>query len=126
MVERNTETDGDDFPELDAFFAAGRATAPVPDAPLLARVLAGAERESAARHTPERQAPLPRPRRWLATLGGWRGFAGLATAAVTGLWLGIAMPDAVRSVAAQALPATAENTTIDLMAAPFDMAAAED
>lgn len=127
MVERNTETGGEDFAELDAFFAAGRGAAPVADAELLARVLADAERVRIDITTASRrQADTPSRQRWFALLGGWQGITGLATATVAGLWLGIAMPDAVRGLAAQALPEAAESTTIDLMAAPFDMAAAEE
>lgn len=127
MADRNTETGGDDFPELDVFFAAGRAASPTPDGELLAQVLADAEREHRDIATASRPRAEPPPRRrWFALLGGWQGVTGLATATVAGLWLGIAMPEAVRGLAAQALPDTAENTTIDLMAAPFDMAAAEE
>ena len=73
---------------LDALFAEARKAAPVPSDDLMARILADAETEAAAR-----EAPAPRPRFWpslLESLGGWPSLAGLAAAAVTGLWIGSA------------------------------------
>lgn len=88
----------DDFDGLDAFFAAGRATAPavVPDA-LMARILADAAavQAAAARPTAARPAPVRRPGLWRLlseTLGGRGALAGLLTATLAGLWLGFSPP----------------------------------
>ena len=73
---------------LEAFFEAGRATAPELGPDLHARILAAAE--PAAR--PARSAPRDGLlRRWVS---GWAlpGFAGGATAALLGLWVGFALP----------------------------------
>lgn len=125
MTERDDPTKAQDFPELDAFFAAGRAAAPEPSADLMARILADAETA-----LPRAATPAPRRNRsagLLSLLGGWRGFSGLATATLAGLWIGIAMPETVQALAAAALDTTyaTEPATIDLMAQPFDIAASE-
>lgn len=77
---------------LDDFFEAGRADAPMPDAALMARVLADADAQTAAR------AASAQPREsWLRAvlrgLGGWPTVAGLATATAAGVWIGVALPD---------------------------------
>lgn len=92
---------------LEAFFEAGRAHAPDPGADLLARIVADAEAEIDARSAP---APVPAPHRgvWAAlaaALGGWPALASMATAAVTGVWIGFAAPDQVNAVAGGLLPA---------------------
>ncbi|WP_135501452.1 hypothetical protein [Roseovarius aestuariivivens] len=82
----------DHDPGLDPFFDAARQTAPQPEADFLARVLADAEAAQI------RTTALP-AHRWRArlaelgrALGGWPAMAGLSTAAVAGLWIGIAPP----------------------------------
>lgn len=80
---------------LEAFFDAARAEAPDVPADLLARILADADAEQ----------PRPAPRRpsyWRALFvatGGWRGAAGLATAALTGVWIGFSPPQQVQGIA---------------------------
>ncbi|MGX0877128.1 hypothetical protein ACSSV4_001812 [Roseovarius sp. MBR-154] len=80
---------------LDVFFEAARRHPPAPSPDLLARVLAEAEALQAATARP---APAPAPHAGLAArlyrlLGGWPAMAGLATAALTGLWIGTALPE---------------------------------
>ncbi|MEL6645494.1 MAG: hypothetical protein AAFQ79_16305 [Pseudomonadota bacterium] len=77
---------------LDDFFEAGRAERPAPEPAFLARVLADAEAETAARAVP---APRQqgRLRAILNGLGGWPTLAGLATATAAGVWIGVALPD---------------------------------
>ena len=85
---------------LDGFFAAGRAQAPEPGADLMARIMADAEAEIAAR------APAPAPRtgrrgRWAALvsgIGGWPALASMAAAALAGVWLGFASPDRLNTL----------------------------
>ncbi|MBW6505840.1 MAG: dihydroorotate dehydrogenase [Rhodobacteraceae bacterium] len=92
--------------DLDVLFA--QACSEVPDLPpgLLARVLADADAELAAR---SRAAPAPRPvlrlgimAELLALLGGWRAVSGLATATVAGVWIGFSglsgLPDAATAL----------------------------
>lgn len=101
-----TERDPLNDDELEALFAEARAAAPVPDEALAARILADADRVLAERAI--RPAPR-RPRRTaplgilLATLGGWRAIAGLATATIAGVWLGFAGPETVTDGIDQAL-----------------------
>lgn len=90
---------------LEAFFAAGRAAAAEPSADFLARVLAEAEevQAQAMRQAPARPAPGRAGqgiwRGILASLGGWGGAGGLATATVAGLWLGFSGAQATDAAA---------------------------
>jgi len=80
---------------IDVFFEAARAQAPGPSPDLLARVLADAEATRQA-HPTAALAPAPRPgiaARLYRLLGGWPAVAGLATAALTGIWIGTALPE---------------------------------
>ena len=73
---------------LEALFAQARQEAAAPPDDLVARILADADTEATAR-----EAPATPPRFWpslLDGLGGWPSLAGLAAAAVTGLWIGSA------------------------------------
>lgn len=83
---------------LEALFVAARRD--VPDLPpgLLARVLADADAELAARSAP-RALDVPAPRgsvlaallgELVLAIGGWRAISGLATATVAGVWIGFA------------------------------------
>lgn len=84
---------------LDIFFEAARSQAPAPSPDLLARVLAEAEAMQAA---PPHPAPAPRPRfaaRLYRLLGGWPAMAGLASAVLTGIWIGTALPEGLLGAA---------------------------
>ncbi len=116
-----TETEMDDA-ALEAFFAAGRARTPEPGAEVMARILADAEAELAARTSrsvrswPVRSRPIRswpvrsrssvgRPRRlgvwtrFLDGIGGWPALASLGAAAVAGVWIGFAVPDRINTLA---------------------------
>lgn len=90
-------TDRSDL-DLDQFFDAARSNPlPVSD-DFMARIMADAEAADKAAHAPE-----PRKKRalWpivLGAVGGWAGFAGMATAAVTGVWIGISPPEILDTV----------------------------
>ncbi len=94
--------------ELEKLLAeAARHPPPLPEG-LLERVLAdaGALADAAAGGRPApAPAPAARPRRlaacagWLTALGGWPALAGLSAAALVGLWLGYAPPQAVERLA---------------------------
>ncbi|SMX29377.1 hypothetical protein TRP8649_03511 [Pelagimonas phthalicica] len=93
---KKTAPDGD-F-ELDSFFAAARAEEPLPSGDFMARIEADA---LAALPSP---AAVTRPGLWqqfLQSVGGWPGAAGLAAACATGVWIGVAPPDALYDLWAQ-------------------------
>lgn len=84
--------------DLDAFFDAARAHPPAPSEAFLARVVVDAAAVDAARkqseaHSNPRLGLRDRLRGRLQSIGGWPALAGLATATVTGLWIGYAAPD---------------------------------
>ncbi|MCB2135210.1 MAG: hypothetical protein KDE08_04585 [Rhodobacteraceae bacterium] len=70
---------------LEAFFAAARQAAPEPSEALLARVMSDARLA---------WRPVVRAEglwtRVLAAVGGWGALGGMATAALTGVWIGYA------------------------------------
>ncbi|MEL7212761.1 MAG: hypothetical protein AAGK92_08880 [Pseudomonadota bacterium] len=75
---------------LSGFFEAARADAPQPSDALQMRILADAD------CTLAKPASEVKPRHWvrdlLQGLGGWPAVAGLATATVAGVWIGISPP----------------------------------
>lgn len=85
--------------DLDDLFASARAAGPMPSAALVARIEADALAVQQARQVPLR-APAPRSRLsgWIAALGGSGVMAGLATATLAGLWLGVVQPAPVSAV----------------------------
>ncbi|WP_241557828.1 dihydroorotate dehydrogenase [Falsirhodobacter deserti] len=86
--------------DLDDLFATARQRPPEPSAGLLARVLHDAEGVQDAQARPLR-SPYRRRHRLLAlVLGSAGAAAGMATAAVAGVWIGFAQPEAVSSVTA--------------------------
>lgn len=96
--------------ELEQFFEAGRAGAPVPSDDLMARVLADAAALQ-ARPAPV-VPPVPRAgwvQRVLTQLGGWPAVAGLATATMAGVWIGYAAPAGLDSLTASVWPGSADS-----------------
>lgn len=87
--------DGQAEAGLDDLFAAARAARPAPSEALMARVLADALAEQPRVAA---QAPGPRQRgpglwaRLVWAIGGTGALAGMGTAAVTGLFLGLVQP----------------------------------
>lgn len=87
-----------DHPDLDEMFAQARATLPLGDEALLARVYS-----DSLRMQPKPKPSVPRTTKgssgwWVSlvnNLGGKRGLAGLGTAAVAGVMLGIVDPTSV-------------------------------
>lgn len=80
--------------DLDALMSDLRSDPPEVDARLLARIVDDAHalqssRMSVRAHVPKRGAAL---RQWISALGGNLALAGLGTAAMAGLWIGIAQP----------------------------------
>ncbi len=110
-----------DDTELDGLFTAAQDAAPVPSDDLMARILADAEAEIAVA-----PAPVPMPRRGilrmaLGVIGGWPAAAGLAAAAVTGVMIGLASPDALESLSGGALSADGGYALDDLVPSYGDL-----
>jgi ferric-dicitrate binding protein FerR (iron transport regulator) len=124
--------DRDDTAMLEAGFASLRAQAPEPSEALVARVL----RDAAAVQAGQRAQPAKRQayrRPMLAALRAWLSAgmpaAGMATAALFGLWIGFAQPGGMSSLTALGLlPATEEITLFPdetVLLALADLGAAE-
>lgn len=103
---------------LDALFEeakGARGDAPDVSPDLMARILADAEAVQAGFAPPPARAARPeRPglfRQISNALGGWPALAGLATASVCGLWLGISPPEGLRDMAS--LYVTGDETLLD-------------
>ena len=79
--------------ELDGLFVAARSDAPEAGADLLARVLGDADAVQSTMHViqPSRQKRRMLPQ-LVALLGGWPAMAGLVSAAVTGVLIGVSNP----------------------------------
>jgi ferric-dicitrate binding protein FerR (iron transport regulator) len=91
---------------LERLFAEARAQCPRPSDALTARVLADAEAERPRPAAPVAPATPPpaTPRRgllreWASALGGGLALGGLAAAAATGFWIGVAPPSALPALA---------------------------
>jgi len=100
MTNDSTEQDA----ALMAAFAEARAATPAPEADFLARVLADghAVQDDIAAAAAAAAAPAPASRGWRGVfdaLGGWPAVTGLGAAAVSGLWIGVAAPEALSSMA---------------------------
>ena len=99
--------------DLDDLFLAARATGAPPSAALMARIL-----DDAAAMQPRAAVVLRRPglrlSALIAALGGVGALTALATAAVAGLWIGLAPPAAVDDFAAT-LWTSAEADSLDLI-----------
>ncbi|MBU2937437.1 MULTISPECIES: dihydroorotate dehydrogenase [Pacificibacter] len=130
--------------DLDTLFADAQSDAPVPSDAFMARVLADADsvQEASGAGLPDwaRSKPAqPVRKSWFANLldsvGGWRGGAGLATATVMGLAIGLGAPTTVTDLAsgtwggtavAQSAGASIETTSYaldDLVPSFYDLAA---
>lgn len=118
-----TDDNTPDEMDLEAFFEAGRAAAPVPSQDLLARIMADADAALVA------PAPLARPAKrpsiwaiFTAAVGGWPSLAGMATAAVAGVWLGVAQPAMLSNVTAGMVPAADSAFELESLVAGYDSA----
>ena len=82
--------------ELELMFQAVQDTAPLPSEDLWQRIHADADAA-----LPRHEAPARRPVQvglvagFLAAIGGWPSMAGLATAAIAGVWIGFSNPAAI-------------------------------
>lgn len=110
-----------DLDNLDVFFDAARRQAADPSPDLMQRVLDDAlaeQQRMAAQAAPQARPGRP-ARGWLrqllSAIGGWPAVAGLATASVTGLWIGVNPPAAVSTTAEAYLNSGADTYLVDLM-----------
>ncbi|MCG6903711.1 MAG: dihydroorotate dehydrogenase [Rhodobacter sp.] len=95
-----------DETELDGLFAVARSHAPEPSRALLARVMADAEAEiAAAAGVPATARGGSRFAAWLRGFGLWPA-AGLATATLAGLMIGLVTPDTLDELTGGYLAAT--------------------
>ncbi|WP_102107054.1 dihydroorotate dehydrogenase [Oceaniglobus roseus] len=76
---------------LEDFFAAARAAPVAVSDDLVARILQDAAAAQPWAPAPARAAPGPLAR-LVGALGGWPSLAGLAAAALAGVWIGTAQP----------------------------------
>lgn len=95
--------DKDDSLDLELWFSASRKHTADPSDDLLARVLGDAARMQPQAPGIMTAAPVlvPKPSLWaqfMNAIGGWSGLAGLGTATVAGLWIGISPPAMLQSV----------------------------
>lgn len=115
-----------DLFELDELFSQARSqdVSPTPD--FVERVLQDALDAQAA-HVPAAVPTPPRAswlRQLLSAIGGWPAVAGLATAGVAGLWIGVNPPDMMATTAENFLGTSSDLYLVDLMPT-FDFTLAE-
>lgn len=89
--------------ELDDLFALAQRVDPQPTDRLLARILADAVQVAGDRHAVASIRSVPvrsrgRLGRWIRTIGGWPAMGGLAMAAATGVYVGVAPPDSLAAI----------------------------
>jgi len=103
--------------DLDILFAQARDTAQVPSADLMARILSDAERHQPPVAGFARAPAPPRQGLWatmLTAIGGGAALAGLSTATLAGLWLGMAQPSSFTAVT-ETFMSTETLDTVDLI-----------
>ena len=111
-----------DEAELDELFSAAVQDRPTPSDDLMARIMADAQAEIAAVSVARPAAPR---QGWFASLiasvGGWPAAAGLATAAVTGLMIGLVPPTGLLELADDYLVASSVYELDDFMPSYGDL-----
>ncbi|MCV6824977.1 MULTISPECIES: hypothetical protein [Halocynthiibacter] len=86
--------------DLDGFFAAEKQAVNEPSTDFMARVLRDAEDIQDA-FAPQAPSPKPKPiwEALIGAIGGWRSVAGLATATIVGVWIGVSPPESLDGLA---------------------------
>ncbi|SEL10114.1 hypothetical protein SAMN05443999_103303 [Roseovarius azorensis] len=82
-----------DMNGLEAYFDAARAERAAPSADLMARIIADAQAVQMAARSPAPRRRAGLGEQFYRLIGGWPAMAGLATAAVAGVWLGTSLPE---------------------------------
>ena len=112
MAEMNKKPDSFD---LDALFADARRQDAAPSPDFMERVLQDALQAQVAA-APVISAPRGSwLRQLVSAVGGWPAVAGLATAGVAGLWIGINPPSAVATTTENLLGTSSDLYLVDLM-----------
>lgn len=116
--------------EFEDLFAQARSAGPVPSSDLMARVMSDAVQMQPA---PATLAPVRAQARkpgfiaqLMEALGGWPALAGLTTATVAGVWIGISPPDTLGDPLANLLSAETTTTAYLSFDGGFDFTAGED
>ncbi len=104
-----------DLYDLDNLFAQTRAqdVAPTPD--FMERVLQDALQAQVAAAPVAARPRASWIRQLLSAIGGWPAVAGLATAGVAGLWIGINPPSAIATTTENLLGTSSDLYLVDLM-----------
>lgn len=109
---------------LDDLFAQARTQDVTPAPDFMERVL----QDAIAAQTAATAAPAPTKAPWfrqlLSAVGGWPAVAGLATAGVAGLWIGINPPSAIATTTENLLGTSSDLYLVDLMPS-YDFSLAE-
>lgn len=107
---------------LECLFSEAREATPQPSEALMARILADAERQRSMTAASEPHGGLFR--RLAATVGGWPSLAGMATAALAGVWIGYVSPGQLGGLATEFWPGADGYDLVD-MVPPMDEFLAE-
>lgn len=110
--------------DLEMYFEAGRAADTLPTADLLGRIMADAQAQMLSAQTVQTDVtPVARQSllaNLLTAIGGWPTLAGMATAAVVGVWIGFSQPAGVDLVAEQIWGSEDAGYLVDLIPAFSD------
>ena len=103
---------------LDAFFAAGRNAPVEPSNALLGRIMADADAQMPSDQsvTVSRSSQSGFVAIW-AAIGGWPAAAGMATAALVGVWIGFSQPAGLDLLAESVLGDETDIYLVDLVPA---------
>jgi hypothetical protein len=101
--------------DLDALLSDLRSHPHEADARLLARIVDDAQAVQSSRTSVRAVVPTREPalRRWISALGGSVALAGLGTAAMAGLWIGMAQPASLIDVTDQLSAALGREAALD-------------
>ncbi len=115
MTHTPPETD-----PLEAHFRALREDVPTPDDALMARILADADAVQADRDAmtapalPQAAKPDTLITQIIKTIGGWPGLAGLATAGIAGVWIGVSAPATLMQTSELLLLGAGDDAIVDM------------
>lgn len=122
MADRN------DF-DLDLFFDAAQAQSVEPSVDLMMRIAGDADDQLAGATPISATVTHRRVGIWatvLAVVGGWSAVAGVSTAAIAGLWIGIATPTGVSALTSGYLSGSEETAYVSDYLPSFEMQVAEE
>ncbi|MGH1354400.1 MAG: hypothetical protein ACRBBS_04900 [Thalassovita sp.] len=104
-----------DLYDLDNLFAQTRAQDVTPTPDFMERVLQDALQAQVAAAPVAARPRASWIRQLLSAIGGWPAVAGLATAGVAGLWIGINPPSAIATTTENLLGTSSDLYLVDLM-----------